>query len=404
MTASPRLVYLANNRLPTEKAHGLQIVQMCEALAGAGYDVTLVTSRRRTTRALRGVRDLWAYYGVARNFVFRRLPCLDLIDLTPLRWQKIPFALQTLTYLIALALWLAPRRVDVIFTRDVWIAALARIVRPRAAMVYEVHQLHHSGPGRRVQAWVLRRACAVPVTAHLADALRKRGAARIQVEHDGVRLGRFEGLPTRVEARAALGLPVDAVVLGYVGQVHTMRMGKGLDTLIDAVALAARGGTAVDLLLVGGPQAGIDALRAQWIALGLDAARLHAVGQVPPGDVPRTLAAIDIGALPLPWTEHFAYYASAIKLFEYMAAGCAVLASDLPSTAEVVRDGESALLCPPGDVAAFAAAITRLVADPALRDHLATQARRDVQYYTWAARAARIRAFVEEGGGCASRS
>ncbi len=399
--SGPRLFYLANNRLPTEKAHGLQIVQMCEALAGAGYNVTLVTAHRRNTPTLPGARDVWDYYGVARTFAFRRLPTLDLIDLVPVRWQLIPFVLQTLTYLLALAVWLLFRRPDVIFTRDGWIAAAAHRVRPRAALVYEVHQLHH-GPGQRMQAWVLRRACAVPVTAHLAEELRKRGATRLQVEHDGVRLARFENLPSRAEARATLGLPLEAVVLGYVGQVHTMRMGKGLDTLIDAVALAAKNGAAVDLLLVGGPQAGIDALRAQWIALGLDPSRLHAVGQVPPGDVPRYLAAMEIGVMPLPWTEHFAYYASAIKLFEYMAAGCAVLASDLPSTAEVVRDGESALLCPPGDAAAFADAIARLADDPALRARLADQARQEVLHYTWDARAARIRAFVEAG--CGSRS
>ncbi len=400
----PRLIYAANNRLPTEKAHGLQIVQMAEALAGAGYNVTLVTARRRNTPALRGVRDLWAYYGVARSFAVRRLPCLDLIDSVPPRWQLVPFALQTLTYLIALAVWLLPRRADVIFTRDVWIAVLARVVKPRAALVYEVHQLHESAIGRRAQAWVVRRACVVPVTAHLADRLRERGARRVQIEHDGVRAARFDELPTREDAKAALGLPPDAFVLGYVGQLHTMGMGKGLDTLIDAVAWAAGHGAAVDLLLVGGPEVGVEALRAQWVARGRPDERLHAVGQVAPGEVPRYLAAMDAGALPLPWTEHFAYYASAIKLFEYMAAGCAVLASDLPGTAEVVRDGESALLCPPGDAAAFGAAIVRLAHDPALRARLAAQARRDVLAYTWEARAGRIRAFVEGGAGCASRS
>jgi glycosyltransferase involved in cell wall biosynthesis len=184
-------------------------------------------------------------------------------------------------------------------------------------------------------------------------------------------------------------------VVGYVGRLHTMQMSKGLDTLIDAAAIVAEQGTAVDLLIVGGPDEGIAALREQWAALGLPPERLHTTGQVPPDAVPRALAAMEVGTLPLPWTEHFAYYASPIKLFEYMAAGCVVLASSLPGTAEVVRDGESALLVPPGDAAALADAIRRLVADRDLCERLRAQARRDVEQYAWAVRAARIRAFVE---------
>lgn len=393
----PDLLYLANNRLPTEKAHGLQIAQMCEAFAGVGYAVTLVVPRRRNTPEMRVAGDLWTYYGVERTFALRRLLCLDLFRLIPAeRIPHVAFSIQTLTYLLALALWLLPRRADVIYTRDMFIGLLIALTRPRATLVYEVHQLHRSGLGRRVQGFVLRRSIAIPITGHLADRARARGARRVHVEHDGIRRARFAGLPARAEAKQALGIAPEAFVVGYAGRLHTMAMSKGLDTLIDAIARAAGAGAEVHLLLVGGPEAGVQILREQWAALGLPPNRLHAVGQVPPDEVPRHLAAMDVGAMPLPWTEHFAYYASAIKLFEYMAAGCAVLASNLPSTAEVVRDGESALLPPPGDVEAFAEAILRLWEDRDRCARLGAQARQDVQRYTWDARAARIRAFIEE--------
>jgi glycosyltransferase involved in cell wall biosynthesis len=164
---------------------------------------------------------------------------------------------------------------------------------------------------------------------------------------------------------------------------------------VDAVARAVNAGAEIDLLLVGGPEASAAALRAQWIARGLPPGRLHCVGQVAPDAVPRYLAAMDVGVLPLPWTEHFAFHASALKLFEYMAAGCAVLASNLPSTAEVLRDGETGLLVPPGDATALADALQRLYADRDLCRRLGEQARIDAQQYTWSARAVRIRAFIE---------
>jgi glycosyltransferase involved in cell wall biosynthesis len=215
------------------------------------------------------------------------------------------------------------------------------------------------------------------------------------VAHDGFRAARFAGLPSRAEARVACGLPHDAFVIGYVGRLHTMGMSKGLDTLVDAIAQVAQEGMHPDLLLVGGPSEGVQVVRGQWAARGLSAERLHAVGQVPAAEVPPYLAALDVGALPLPWTEHFAYHASALKLFEYMATGCAVLASDLPGIAEVVRNGETALLVAPGDVTAWAAAIRRLRDDPALRERLGAAAQQEAQRYSWGTRAARIRAYVE---------
>ncbi|MBN2305962.1 MAG: glycosyltransferase [Anaerolineae bacterium] len=392
----PELVYLANNRLPTEKANGLQIAQMCEALAGAGYAVTLVAPRRFNTPDMRAVRSIWDHYGVERVFTFRRLPCLDLFPLFPR--HHIAFIVQTFTFILALFVWLLPRRPAVIYTRDLFVAVVIVLVRPRTRLVYEAHQFHASRIGQRLERFLVRRAYNVPITGHLAVKLRDLGAARVLVEHDGVRLARFEDMPTRSEARAALNITPDAFVVGYVGRLYTLGMAKGLDKLVNAIADATGESTVIDLLLVGGPDEGVTAIREQWAARGLPAERLHTVGQVPPDDVPRYLAAMDVGIMPQPWTDHFAYYTSALKLFEYMAAGCAILSSDLPSTAEVVRDGESALLVPPDDVAAWAAALRRLAADRDLVVRLGAQARQDVQHYTWDARAARIRAFVENEG------
>ncbi len=392
--SKPRLFYLAPVRMPTEKAHGLQIVQMCEAFALAGYDVTLIVPRRLNTPALRGVQDIWAHYGVRRNFALVRLPCLDLFRFFPAH----PISQLTViaTYLLALLVWLMGRRVDVLYTRDPWVGLAMHLFRPRTPLVYEVHRLSGSRWGQKLQNFVLRRALVVSITGHMAEQARKCGARHVLTEHDGYRAERFAEMPSRAEARSALGIAPNAFVVGYVGRLHTMGLSKGVDTLIDGIAQAAQNGVEAELLLVGGPQEGVELARRQWQALGLPAERLHTVGTVPAEDVPRYLAALDVGAMLLPWTEHFAYYASALKLFEYLAAGCAVLASDLPSTAEVVRDGETALLVPPGDVAAVAEALHRLYNDPALCQKLAENARALAPHYTWEARARRIRAFIEE--------
>jgi phosphatidylinositol alpha-mannosyltransferase len=79
-----------------------------------------------------------------------------------------------------------------------------------------------------------------------------------------------------------------------------------------------------------------------------------------------------------------------------MAAGRAIVASDLPGWSDVIQHGTTALLFPAGDVEQLAHCIQQLQADAALRDQLGQNAReRAMQFYTWAARAGHIRAHIE---------
>jgi glycosyltransferase involved in cell wall biosynthesis len=386
-----RLFYLANVRMPTEKAHGLQIMQMCEAFARAGDNLRLIVPRRINTAEMSAIADAWAYYGVARNFAMTRIPCLDLFRWILPDFPPAAFAtemLRTATYILAMLPYLLFHPADVYYSRDLLTLLVLSLFRPRRALVYEVHQLMKSPLGELLQRWCARRVgLVVAVTARLADDLAARGAKHTVVAHDGYRLERFADLPDRQTARVRLNLPGGATIVGYVGQLHTMSMGKGIDSLIDAIASADR---PISLCLTGGPAAMAEALRSRWLRLGLPADRFLFTGQVEPSVVPVCLAALDICAMPFPWTEHFAYYASPLKLFEYMASGGTILASDLPSTAEVVRDGESALLVPPGNVEALAAALRRLYDDPALRERLGAAARQLAPQYSWQARAERI--------------
>jgi len=84
------------------------------------------------------------------------------------------------------------------------------------------------------------------------------------------------------------------------------------------------------------------------------------------------------------------YFTSPLKLFDYMAAGVPIVASDLPALREVLTDEENALLVPPGEPDGLARAIERLLGDPALADCLRGRAFADVAAYTWDRRAERI--------------
>jgi glycosyltransferase involved in cell wall biosynthesis len=382
------IYYLANARLPTEKAHGLQIVENCEALAAAGATVTLVAPRRLDAPAAGGSADLWSHYGVAKKFGFRRLPSLDLFPLGR-RVERVAFPVQTLTFALSLALAARRRAADVYYSRDPYLLLAMSAVAPRRTLAYEAHVLSRSGLGARLQSLCLRRAgTVIAVSEGLAADLRARGASRVAVERDGFSEGRFSAMPQRRDARGALGLPSDAFIVGYCGRLETMAMSKGVEDVVDAAGLVP--GTPLHFCVAGGPAAMVEALGRRWTLRGLPASRFHALGEVRPARVPALLAAFDVGVLTMPPGEHFARHASPLKLFEYMAAGLAIVATSLPSVEEVLRDGENGLLVAPGDAAGLADALLRLIGDPALRDRLGAAARSAAAQYSWRARAARI--------------
>jgi glycosyltransferase involved in cell wall biosynthesis len=118
-------------------------------------------------------------------------------------------------------------------------------------------------------------------------------------------------------------------------------------------------------------------------------------GFVPNAELPLYQAACD--ALLLPYQRRvaassggdIAAYLSPMKLFEYLACGRAILASDLPVLGEVLNPA-NALILPGEDAQAWAQALLDLRADPVRRQALGEQARRDASAYTWERRAAGI--------------
>ena len=110
-------------------------------------------------------------------------------------------------------------------------------------------------------------------------------------------------------------------------------------------------------------------------------------GLVPQEDGPQYLAACDVLASPhVPNPDGSPFFGSPTKLFEYMAMGKAIIASELDQIGEVLRHGQTAWLVPPGDVAALVAGLERLIDDPGLRGRLGEAARQDaVNHHTWRA-------------------
>jgi glycosyltransferase involved in cell wall biosynthesis len=139
---------------------------------------------------------------------------------------------------------------------------------------------------------------------------------------------------------------------------------KGHDTLLEAVAAVPE---ALFLLAGDGPER--ERLETQAAELGV-AERVRFLGRRE--DVPQLLAACDVFALPS------LYEGSSLAVLEAMAAGIAIVSSAIGGTEELIEDGRSGLLVPPGEAAALAAALRRALGDRQLREELAARARERV--------------------------
>jgi L-malate glycosyltransferase len=146
-----------------------------------------------------------------------------------------------------------------------------------------------------------------------------------------------------------------------IGTVCVLRPEKGLPVLLDAFACACREVSGMKLVFVGsGPMK--DELQSSAERLGIAGS---VVFQPATDDVPRWLSAMDIFVLPS------RSEALSNSLMEAMACGAAAVASNVGGNPELVRDGETGLLFPSGDVNALAAGFGRLAADAELRKRMA---------------------------------
>ena len=195
------------------------------------------------------------------------------------------------------------------------------------------------------------------------------------------------GPQPRAEARAALGIGGDERVVLSVGRIEPF---KGTDVLVRAIALLDTSQD-VRLLVVGGREGEPGT---EWLRETARASEVSGLldwrAAVPQRELPSYYAAADVCAVPS-LHEPFGLVA-----LEAMACGIPVAASDTGGLRELVRHGESGLLCKPGDAAALAEAFDAMLGDPLLAQRMGEAGAAQARRFTWDASAARLAEVYEQ--------
>lgn len=379
-----KLFYIAHARIPTEKAHGINMVQMCAAFATAGGDVTMVLPKRKNPIQ----KDVFDYYGVKRNFSVKCVPSLDWVSKGrigfTLSW--LSFAWKTLCYMRAFK-----KTECVIVTRDEltgWMLSL---------FGYNVCYDMHGFPETSRFWWKrsMRSMNKLVVTNNWkkeqCEQIFGIDSEKILVAPNGFNPETFVIEKEKGVLREELGLPKETPIALYAGHLYDW---KG----VDVMAVAAKELPHVSFVFVGGKGSVRDAFVEKYSAVQ----NIISIPHQQHTKIPQYLAAADV--LVLPNTTASAskrlsifskYDTSPIKMFEYMASGVPIVASDLPSMREILTN-EHALLVEENNPSALAAGIHATLENREAAEIRARHAQTVVQEYTWDKRAARILTFCKK--------
>jgi glycosyltransferase involved in cell wall biosynthesis len=374
-----RLIYPLMWARPNRKADREQSVNTAAALARRGVGVTLLLPRGRDDPVL-SADELRAYFAVEGDFRLIQRPS---------RWAGEAL-FRTLMWLRQVFHDPALAGADLLYSRIPAMLGMGQ----RAPLPFAIEQyrpwpddmpmirplVRRTARHRRCLGLILH-------SNYAAGAYRRAGVAeeKILVAHNGANPLLLAAPLDKGAARARLDLPGGRVIALYAGRVNAE---KGLDQILALAALRPE----ILFVLVGSEGQG--AIEAE--ATGRSNVRI--VPWQAPETLPAWLCAADVLLIPPSRAplDRFKNCVLPLKLFSYLAAGRPILAPAAPDTAELLDDGENAVLVPPGEPEAAAFALDRILGDAKLADRLCAGARASAHALTWDRRAEKIHAFLAQ--------
>jgi glycosyltransferase involved in cell wall biosynthesis len=398
-----KLIYITNARIPTEKAHGLQIMKMCEAFVNANnangganiankIDVELIVPWRFNSIS----HDPFEYYGVKKNFKIRKIFCVDLF---PVKFipKKISFYLQSFSFsklAVLYAFIKHGRNGNIFYSRDYITLFFLCVLGLKP--VAEIHDYRATKPRWPFEI-ITRKSRKIIVNSEgTKKFLREHygiSDKKFLVAPNGVDVDFFNIKETREEARKVFDMPLDKVIVGYAGRLETVGKEKGVRSLIEAFGLLFQRQKGIILYVAGGPESLTNAYRSALKPAGLDSNVVVFYGQVEYKKIPLFFRALDIAVITSPAEKQYSATMSPIKLFELMAAGKAIVAPDLPGVEAALKKDECVFF-QAGSSNDLAEKISYLAERPDLVEKLAHNVLLKSKEYAWDKRAGKILNFI----------
>jgi len=373
------IAYVITVRYPSERAHALYVSLVLDAFKTLGHSVSVIVPRRfgRNTATPR------AFYGLSNDVELHTLPTIDTTYI-PLM-DRFAYLFYTSTFIFSLFFYvlLHNKKDTLFFTNEMIVAyVLAKLGKK---VVYEVHD-YPSGHISWYRSTFERVAFILVNTDEKKKDLEKEydvESHKIIVAHNGVDFKKFNSTLSKEQARTELSLPEVGRIVLYTGSLFAW---KGVDMLAEAVK-----GIDVDAYFVGGNETDGNAFTQKHTSIE----NIHVHGHEVHSRMPLWLRAADVLVIPNSAKNAVSErHTSPMKLFEYMASGTPIVASDVFSLREILKEGEGYFV-PPDDEVALRTCIQNVLGERGESSARATKAQEHAKSLSWTARAESILIVVQ---------
>ncbi|MBN2136110.1 MAG: glycosyltransferase family 4 protein [Acidobacteria bacterium] len=390
-----RIIYIADIRFPMERANAIQSIHTCHALAEKGADVNFIVRKMDK----KPDENSLAFFGLKphENLKLKRVRVVNSHG-SYLLW-KISFLISSFCTIVRLSF---TRKKLVYFTRDLRIAQLYSLIAKffGAKVIFEAHTISHkhfaeihtlytSAKHLHERKIEKKRKLEKKVYSRMDGIIVITDHLKTQMEADFAPKCKIAVVRDAAKSPAKFPEFKDEKGICYIGQLYPW---KGVDLLVDSMRNIEK----EKLYIIGGLEFENDLknLRKKVREYNIED-RVIFVGTVPHKEVKRYMEQAKVCVIPLPFSQIAAYFTSPMKMFEYLAAGKAIVASELPSLCEVLEDGKNAVLFKPGDEKSLTEQLHKVLEDEKLRRNLKRNAWETSKDHTWAKRAESILGLIK---------
>jgi glycosyltransferase involved in cell wall biosynthesis len=360
---------------------------MCEAFTRLGLEVELVVPRRKNQIQ----EDAFDFYDVERLFKIKKVfslnpPSIRGLGLITLHSQNISFALSV--FLKVLFNSKKYSSDSIFYFRDRFSPWLLALLNRKVFIEFHAFRNHF----RTFKFLFPRLGGMILITQKAKEEFINLGIKeeKIFIAPDGVNLNKFDIDISGEEARERTCLPVNKKIIGYAGSFTTMGEDKGLNDIFSALKLLGEG---IVFLAVGGSEKDIEKYRKIAVNMGIEE-KIILLGHVNQSELAVYQKACDCLLMPFPAMEHYIYYMSPLKMFEYMASKRPIIATNLLSIREVLN-GNNAILVEPDNPESLSLAIKNILENKDLSVKISERAFQEVKKYSWEKRVEGIMEFIK---------
>jgi len=385
-----KLIYITNTRIPSEKANSYQSMQMCNSFAKVYDEVEMWVPNGVNTKEMKiHENNPYDFYGIEQTFEIKKLFTIDswlLNKINQFVWANTKAITFAITVVLRLHFY---NDSSTIFTRDWYVLKVILLAKKIGIIKNKIYFEAHKFSTNLI--FNFKEADGVIVlNGHLKRMNEDNGVKNNLVAHDGVNLDTFKSIK-KDEALELLGLDKDYRYIIYVGKFNTLGEEKGIPQIIESLQYLD---DKVKAIFLGGPLDNVNSYYEIAKKYNINKDKMIFIDRQPVTELYKYISASSILLMPFPFTTHYAYYMSPLKMFEYMGSKRPIVATNLPSIVEVLEDKKNAILCEPDNPKDLADKISWVLENDCT--NIVNQAFEDVQEYTWDKRAQNIHNFMEK--------